>query len=280
MARPESAEHGRLEQKTIRMTGLGIESKVAFVTGAGGGIGEAVARALASCGAIVAATDLVGANVERVAASIVEGGAKARGLACDVSSTAAVEATVADVEATLGPIEILVNVAGIFATSSVLALSDAELERIMGVNTRGVLACLRAVGRTMATRGRGAIVTVASQSSQIIRVDQGAYGASKAAASYLTKCLGLELANSGIRCNVVHPGVTETPLATAVWTSGTSSKAVHLTGNLERYRVGVPLGKVAQPEDVANAVVFLASDLASHITMQDLLVDGGQTLMP
>jgi 2,3-dihydro-2,3-dihydroxybenzoate dehydrogenase len=256
----------------------GIDGRAAFVTGAGGGIGEAVARELAQAGARVAVTDVNGQGAERVAASIVEAGGVARAWACDVSTTPRVEEVVAEAEAALGPIELLTNVAGIFASKPLLDLTDDDLERLLAVNTRGVLACLRAVGRRMAARGRGAIVTVASQSSQVVRFEQAAYGASKAAATYLTKALGLELAKKGIRCNVVHPGVTETPLATKLWASGASSKAAHLDGNAGRYRIGVPLGKVAQPDEIARVVVFLLSEAASHVTMQDLLVDGGQTL--
>ncbi len=258
----------------------GISGKAVFVTGAGGGIGEAVARAFAASGAHVAVTDVNAEGAASVAASIRQAGGKAHGFGCDVSKTANVEEVVAAAESELGPIEILASVAGIFATSPVLDMTDELFDKILSVNTRGPLACMRAIGRGMVARGRGCIVTVASQSSQIVRVDQGAYGASKAAVTYLTKCLGLELARQGIRCNVVHPGVTETPLAKKLWDAGSSSKEIHLTGNLARYRVGVPLGKVAQPEDVASAVLFLASDQASHITMQDLLVDGGQTLFP
>jgi 2,3-dihydro-2,3-dihydroxybenzoate dehydrogenase len=252
--------------------------RVALVTGAGGGIGEAVSRQLASAGATVVVTDANAESARAVAESIGAAGGRAHGFALDVSDRARVEALVAQVEQEIGPIEVLVNVAGIFTTARLVDTTDEAYDRIMGVNAGGVFACLRAVGRRMIPRGRGAVVTVASQSCKVVRVDQAAYGASKAAAEYLTKCLGLELAEHGIRCNVVHPGVTETPLARKLWASGASSKDAHLTGNLARYRIGVPLRKVGQPDDVAAAVVFLASDAASHITMQDILVDGGQTL--
>src|SRR5262249_12022714 len=154
-------------------------------------------------------------------------GARARAWECDVANTARVEQVVEEAEGALGPIDLLVNVAGIFETCPLLELTDEQFERILGVNARGVLACMRAVGRRMVRRGAGAIVTVASQSSQIVRVEQGAYGASKAAATYLTKCLGLELARQAIRCNVVHPGVTETPMALKLWDAQRSSREIH-----------------------------------------------------
>lgn len=262
------------------LSASGISGRVALVTGAAGGIGAAVASRLAEEGARVAVTDRAGDEAIAVAARLTEEGATAQGYALDVGAPAEVDALVERVEGELGPIDILVNVAGIFVPSPILEMEIEEWDRVFAVNARGVFACARAVARRMVPRGRGVIVTVASQSAKIIRVDQGAYGASKAAASYVTKCLGLELAKHGIRCNVVHPGVTETPLARAQWASGVSSPSVHLDGRLERFRVGVPLKKIGQPADVANAVAFLVSDHASHITMTDLMVDGGQTLFP
>jgi 2,3-dihydro-2,3-dihydroxybenzoate dehydrogenase len=134
-------------------------------------------------------------------------------------------------------------------------------------------------GRRMKARGRGSIVTVGSQSAKVVRLDQGAYGASKAAVTYLTKALGLELAPFGVRCNVVHPGVTETPLAAKIWATGKGSKDLHVTGDLQRYRPGIPLGKVAAAREVAEVVAFVASDAASHVTMTEIVVDGGGSFL-
>jgi 2,3-dihydro-2,3-dihydroxybenzoate dehydrogenase len=104
-----------------------------------------------------------------------------------------------------------------------------------------------------------------------------AYCASKAASALFTKCLGLELAEFGVRCNVVSPGSTDTPMLHSMWTDDSGADAT-LDGSLSAYRVGIPLGKLARPEDVAHAVAFLASDAAGHITMHDLCVDGGAAL--
>jgi 2,3-dihydro-2,3-dihydroxybenzoate dehydrogenase len=258
----------------------GIRGRVAFVTGAGGGIGSACARALAAEGAIVAVTDLDPARAAEAAAAV-GGGARAYGL--DVADAGAVDDAFGRVARELGPVDILVNVAGVFLERPALELSLADWDRLFAVNARGVFACCRAAAAGMAARGRGAIVTVASQSAKVVRPGQAAYGASKCAAAYATKCFGLELAARGVRCNVVYPGVTDTPLARAVWAStpgGPAARvAAHLGGDPARYRAPLPLGKIASPDDVAGAVAFLASDRAGHITLADLVVDGGSALL-
>lgn len=258
----------------------GLAGRVAIVTGAAGGIGAAVARRLAHLGACVALADLNAEEVGRRAHELRSEGKSARSYPLDVALAEQVESTVARIEEEIGPIDVLVHAAGIFAAAPLLDLEPARWEQIFTVNAKGTFLCLGAVGKRMAQRKRGAIVTIGSQSSKIIRPDQSAYGSSKAAGNYMTKCLGLELAASGVRCNVVHPGVTDTPMARVLWDSDASRQRLHLDGSLARFRIGVPMGKVAQAEEVANAAVFLASELASHITMTDIVVDGGQLLRP
>jgi 2,3-dihydro-2,3-dihydroxybenzoate dehydrogenase len=256
-----------------------FDGTVALVTGAGGGIGEAVAMELAAGGASVAVTDAAEALAMKVAQNIRDVGGSAVGWALDVTSSSEVHRVADAVEAELGPIDLLINVAGVFTSAPLLDLTDEQWEKMFAVNARGVFFCIRDVGRRMSGRGRGTVVTVVSQSSKVVRLGQSAYGASKAAATYVAKCFGLELARSGIRSNVVHPGVTDTPLARGLWNVGTGSAQGHVDGSLERYRIGVPLGKVGTPEEVAAAVVFLASPRASHITMSEIVVDGGATLI-
>lgn len=261
------------------MTFPGVRGAVALVTGGGSGIGEAVAKRLAAAGAIVAVSDLQTDNAERVAAEIVAAGHSARSWTLDVGSGAAVEAVMEDVERSVGPLAILAHVAGVFVSASFVETMDDEFDKAFLVNARGTFHCVRAAARRMVHRKAGSIVTVASQSAKVVRLNQGVYGASKAAASYLTKACGLDVARDGIRCNVVHPGVTDTPLARRVWDSGVGSAQAHVDGNAGRYRAALPLGRVATTDAVADAVLFLASDLARHITMEDVVVDGGATLI-
>ncbi|WP_344968064.1 2,3-dihydro-2,3-dihydroxybenzoate dehydrogenase [Streptosporangium fragile] len=249
------------------------EGTVAVVTGAAQGIGEAVARALCAAGAAVAALDVNAERVGRVAAEL----GTAVAYPCQVTDSAAVDTVVARVEADLGPIGLLVNVAGVPCPGPAVSVTDEAWARAFAVNAGGVFHLSRAVARRMIPRRSGSIITIGSSAASVPRVDMSAYAASKAAAVQFTRCLGLELAPYGIRCNVVSPGSTDTPMQRALWTGGHDARAV-IEGSPARFRVGIPLGRLADPEDVANAVLFLASDRARHITMHDLYVDGGAAL--
>ncbi|WP_211463290.1 2,3-dihydro-2,3-dihydroxybenzoate dehydrogenase [Collimonas silvisoli] len=254
-----------------------FQDKVVLVTGAAQGIGAAVARALAQQGAKLALLDLQADAVAALAAELNGAGNAAFGIALDVADSAAVDAAVERVELALGPIDILVNAAGILRLGAALDCSDADWEQTFAVNVGGVFRLCRAVARRMAPRQRGVIVTVASNASAVPRQQMAAYAASKAASAHFTRCLGLELAEHGIRCNVVSPGSTDTAMQRLLWTSPEHKQAV-INGSLEHYRLGIPLGRIADAEDIAEAVVFLASDRARHITMHELCVDGGATL--
>ncbi|MDF2662679.1 MAG: 2,3-dihydro-2,3-dihydroxybenzoate dehydrogenase, partial [Paenibacillus sp.] len=129
----------------------------------------------------------------------------------------------------------------------------------------------------MMPRMKGSIVTVGSNAAGVPRMQMSAYAASKAAVTMFTKCMGLELARYRIRCNIVSPGSTDTEMQRSLWTDEHGAEAV-IAGALDSYRLGIPLGKLAAASDIAEAVIFLASDLANHITMHDLCVDGGATL--
>jgi 2,3-dihydro-2,3-dihydroxybenzoate dehydrogenase len=248
-----------------------FEGQRALVTGASQGIGRALARALALRGAHVVATD-VREEVERLARELPS--CEARVL--DVGDAPAVEALVADLERTR-PIELLANVAGVLETAPVLELSLASWQRTFRVNSEGVFNVSCAVARRMRERRRGAIVTVASNAARVPRVQMAAYAASKAASAMFSKCLALELAPHGIRCNVVDPGSTDTPMQRALWSDADAPARV-IAGSLEAYRSGIPLGCIAEPDDVVEAVLFLLSPRARQITMHELVVDGGATL--
>ncbi|GAB2935145.1 2,3-dihydro-2,3-dihydroxybenzoate dehydrogenase [Micromonospora polyrhachis] len=252
----------------------GIAGVTALVTGAGQGIGLAVARALQAHGARVAAVDREATGIQRLAQEHPD---TILGYRADVAQSTEVDEVVATVERDLGPIGILVNVAGVLRVGAVLDYRDTDWATTFAVNTSGVFHTCRAVARRMTPRRQGVIVTVASNAAGVPRVGMAAYAASKAAATMFTKSLGLELAPHGIRCNVVAPGSTDTPMQRALWTGDDDSARV-IAGTPDTYRVGIPLGRLAAPEDIADAVLFLVSDQARHITMHDLYVDGGATL--
>lgn len=255
----------------------GIRGKVAVVTGAAQGIGEAVARTLARQGAIVAACDQKEAELTRLTADLCSSGEGAAAYRVDVSDSTEVETVVERIENELGPIEILVNVAGVLQMGGIESLSDEEWQAHFNVNTNGVFYTSRSVVRRMASRNSGAIVTVGSNANKVPRSQMSAYAASKAASTMFTKCLGLEYARHHIRCNVVSPGSTDTEMQRLLWKDGQGTRPI-IEGSLESYRVGIPLGKIALPSEIADAVVFLVSDRSGHMTMQDLCVDGGASL--
>ncbi|OXM54051.1 2,3-dihydro-2,3-dihydroxybenzoate dehydrogenase [Amycolatopsis alba] len=245
----------------------GIEGKVALVTGGARGIGAAVVDGLAKAGAIVAAVDLTEGPSRDGVTSFV----------ADVGDPAAVARVVDEVERGLGPIGIGVSVAGVLKPGSVCETSDEDWAATFAVNSTGVFTVLREISRRMLPRRSGVLVTVGSNAAGVPRTGMAAYAASKAAATMLTRCLGLELAGSGIRCNIVSPGSTDTDMQRLLWTDENGADRV-IAGNQEQYRVGIPLGRMAEPADIADAVLFLASERARHITMQNLYVDGGATL--
>jgi len=249
----------------------GIAGTTALVTGAAQGIGRQVALALAAEGARVCAIDQNPDVVTDFAA--VEG---IEGQVADVADPDAIAQVVAGAQARLGPIGILVNVAGVLRTGPVQEFSRADWDTTFAVNTTGVFTLCRAVCPGMIERRAGTVVTVSSNAAGVPRARMAAYAASKAASTMFTKSLGLELAEYGIRCNVVAPGSTDTPMQRALW-DGRGAQAV-IEGSLPGYRTGIPLRRIADPQDVADAVLFLCSDQARHITLHDLYVDGGATL--
>ncbi|GAB1688956.1 2,3-dihydro-2,3-dihydroxybenzoate dehydrogenase [Krasilnikovia sp. M28-CT-15] len=254
-----------------------MENKIAIVTGAAGGIGDAVVRALGHHDVVVAAVDRDAGQLAEAGAKWIADGVRVETFAVDVSDSVAVDAMVAAVEERLGPVDYLVNAAGVLRLGAVRDLTDTDWQETFAVNVHGVFHVSRAVVNRMVPRNRGAVVTVASNAASVPRAEMAAYAASKAAATHFTQSLGLEVARYGIRCNVVAPGSTATPMLTSMWHDDSGPRGT-LEGRPEAFRVGIPLGKIATPSDVAEAVTFLLSDRAAHITLHSLTVDGGASL--
>lgn len=255
----------------------GVSGAICLVTGAGQGIGEAIARSLAGAGARVGVMDSNEQRAAAVASDIQCAGLQAFSAPADVRDQSAVADLVSSIEERFGPIGILVNVAGVLRTGLTTQFSERDWQFVFAVNAMGVFIVSRAVAERMIVHRSGAITTIGSNSAAIARGGMAAYAASKAAASVFTRCLGLELAPHGIRCNVVSPGTTDTPMQRSLWKDESSCASI-IRGSLEAFWPGIPLGRIAVPNDVADAVLFLSSDYARHITMQELHVDGGATL--
>ncbi len=213
-----------------------------------------------------------------LAETIVEG-ADIESHVVDVTDRQAVDAAVASTMDTFGRIDALAHVAGILDTGSVLDSDPDQWRKIFGVNVFGLLNVLQSVGLEMRRRRAGAMVVVSSNAAGVPRIGMGAYGSSKAAATMLVRTAGLELAADGIRVNVVAPGSTDTAMQRSLWSDfrrfGCRRGHRRQSGELS---LGIPLGKLATADDIADSVHFLLSDRAAHITMQALYVDGGATL--
>ncbi len=252
------------------------DGRLVVVTGAAGGIGAAVVRTLLADAYRVALVDADKPGLDAVLDEADASRERAAVFVCDVADSAQVDGTVARVEEEVGPIYGLVNVAGVLRTGPAVQCGDDEWDEMFAVNARGVFICSRAVARRLVPRREGAIVTVTSNAAAVPRIGMAGYAASKAAATAFTSCLGLELASGGIRCNCVAPGSTDTTMLRSTGEGDMVASAIE--GAPRLFRVGIPLGRVAEPADVAAAVEFLLSDRARHITMQCLYVDGGAAL--
>lgn len=250
---------------------------VALVTGAASGIGRATALRLAGSGTALALVDRDADGVATIADEALDAGAAAvLTLGVDVTSADGVERAFAEATDRLGPLDGLACAAGVLEPAGLADTTADSWQRHFDVNTTGVLHCLQAARPRL--RDGGAVVVVSSNAARVPRVGMLAYAASKAATSALARCAGLELAARGIRCNVVEPGSTDTPMLRSLWPDEETGLAGTLHGNPGAYRVGIPLGRVGDPGDVAEVVAFLLSDASRHVTLQQLYVDGGASL--
>lgn len=245
-----------------------LDGKTALVTGASRGIGRAIALCLAAEGARVAIN--YAGNVkaaEEVKASVEAAGGTAILCQADIADSAAVEAMVADVVKEFGAIDILVNNAGITRDTLLMRMKDEDFAKVLDTNLKGVFYCTKAVSKLMMKKRSGRIVNMASVVGLVGNAGQTNYAAAKAGVIGFSKSAAKELASRGITVNVVAPGFIGTDM-----TAGLPESVK------EKMLTDIPLGRMGEPEDVANAVLFLASDQASYITGQVVNVDGGMVM--
>ena len=247
------------------------------MTGAAAGIGRAIALRLAHGGSDLALLDRDAAGLDATAAQArATSGAQVLALTCDVADEQQVRRAFASAHAALGPLAGLVVAAGVLERGGLLDVTRESWDRQLAVNTTGALHCLQTGAPLL--RDHAAVVVVSSNAARVPRTGMLAYAVSKAATSALTRCAGLELAARGIRCNVVEPGSTDTAMQRDLWPDRAAGARAAVEGDLAGFRVGIPLGRLADPDDVAATVCFLLSDDARHVTLQQLSVDGGASL--
>ncbi len=247
-----------------------LSGKIAIVTGGSSGIGYEIAKALARKGARVVVSNRRKEEGEKAARTIKEMGGEAVYIPTDVSQQKSVKEMVQGVLDQFGRIDILVNSAGIIIRKYALDLEESEWDQMININLKGTFLSCQAVGRVMVEQKRGRIINISSGAEKIGVEKRVAYCASKGGVSQLTKVLAMEWAQYGVNVNAVAPGFTKTPLL--------ANLIEHDPAFVSMVQGRVPLGRLGLPEEVAGAVLFLASDVGSYITGQTFFVDGGWTI--
>ena len=247
---------------------FGLENKVCVVTGAGSGIGRAIATLLAAQGARVAVLERNAAAGQATVDALVAGGGQALAVVCDVADEASVAAAAERCAAAFGPCDVLVNNAGVLGAGGLDELTLAQWNGLLAVNLTGAFLCAQAFGRQMRGQGGGAMVHLASIAASHAAANGGAYSVAKAGVAMLSRQLAIEWGVHGIRSNTVNPGMTLTPMTQA---------AYERPGTAERRNQTIPAGRIGRPEDIAEAVLFLASPRSAYMTGAELTVDGGFT---
>ena len=244
-----------------------LTSRVSIVTGGGGGIGRAICLAFAREGSDLLIADIVSQKAERVGEEIQAMGRKSFPFEMDVSNKRQVEEMVKKALDVFGRINILVNVAGIvIGNSPIENLSEEDWDKVIGVNLKGTFLCSQTVGKVMIKQGGGNIINIASISGKAPQIHAGAYSPSKAGVILLTQVMAIEWVKHNIRVNSISPGRIMTPLTDSFYNT---------EGLRDARRRSVPMNRLGNPEEIAHAAVFLASDDSSYMTGESLIIDGG-----
>ncbi|MBA3824362.1 MAG: glucose 1-dehydrogenase [Ktedonobacterales bacterium] len=253
-----------------------LDNKIALVTGAGSGIGAAIAQAFAAQGAIIIVADIQPDAAEQVAAALRSQEHQAEALALDVADEAQVVAACAEVQARHGRLDVVVNNAGISHVGNILETSVDEWERVMRVNARGVFLCAREAVRAMLAQHPtgGSIINMASVAAQIAVERRLPYGASKGAVLAMTRSIASDFATTGIRCNALCPGTVHTPFVDGYLARNFAGQENEQQAILHARQ---PIGRMGEPNEIAAAAVYLASDEATFVTGSALVIDGGWT---
>ena len=253
-----------------------LDNKVVLVTGAGSGIGRAVAQQMVEAGARVGVADIDGDGARVVAKSIVDGGGEAVAITADVGTLSEIDRMVTEVTAALGPVDVLVNNAGITRGAYIMDLTEDDWERITRVNAKGVFFCLQRVARDMIEAGGGRIVNIASISGRGFRDASNAiYASTKGSVIGLTRHAAHQLARHNINVNSVCPGVTRTALVQNVLETRAARQGISVADATDNFAQSIPLQRLNEPEDIAYLCVYLASEAGRNITGQSFNVDGG-----
>jgi 2-hydroxycyclohexanecarboxyl-CoA dehydrogenase len=251
-----------------------LKGKTALVTGGGRGIGRAIALGLGEEGAQVAVLDILTDNAESVRREIEALGVKGLALGADLTRRAQVTLAVEEILGQWGQIDILVNNAGWDKLEPFLESEEETWDRIIGINFKAMLYVCKAVLPHMVGRGAGKVISIASDAGRVGSMGEAVYAGTKGAIIAFSKTLAREMARHRITVNVVCPGLTETPLLQGIRQQSPKSERV-----IDAVTRAIPLGRVGQPEDVAGAVVYLASPAADYVTGQTLSVSGGLTMV-